>query len=256
EASLKERLALNDRLVKTLEKGVFSFLETLHEEPTEKAQHHLETLLISLNNYKTTLERHPPIQIANEKEISVYEDFINNTVGVQSQAKEDIVSLREELSKAQKVRNQKLEYDRVARDIMKYETRNTYKQSIDSLQDEINLLEREKARRYEAYERRKLNLSTLVNTLTNLQQSVEEERNNLDEDQRRFMDMERGYVSSDDEGDMNALSDNEDETIKEEEPAPAAFNRFQDRRNDEDDEDDEEGIVLDTPMTSTMNETA
>lgn len=56
--------------------------------------------------------------------------------------------------------------------------------------------------------------------------------------------MERGYVSSDDEGDMG-LSDNEQEVEEEKEPAHTTFHRFQER-NDE--EDEEEGIVVDTPM--------
>lgn len=56
--------------------------------------------------------------------------------------------------------------------------------------------------------------------------------------------MERGYVSSDDEGDIG-LSDNDEEEQKETEPAHTTFHRFQER-NDE--EDEEEGIVVDTPM--------
>lgn len=63
--------------------------------------------------------------------------------------------------------------------------------------------------------------------------------------------MERGYVSSDDEGDIG-LSDEEPELDEQKEAAPATtFHRFQER-NDEDDEeeeeDEEEGIVLDAPM--------
>lgn len=57
------------------------------------------------------------------------------------------------------------------------------------------------------------------------------------------MDMERGYTSSDDEGDMG-LSDAEE--VEEEKVAPVVNHRFQER--DEDEEDEEEGIVSDAPM--------
>lgn len=58
--------------------------------------------------------------------------------------------------------------------------------------------------------------------------------------------MERGYVSSDDEGDIG-LSDDELEAEEQKEVAPTtSFHRFQERNDDE--EDEEEGIVLDTPM--------
>lgn len=57
------------------------------------------------------------------------------------------------------------------------------------------------------------------------------------------MDMERGYISSDDEGDMG-LSDNEE--IEEEKVVPVVNHRFQER--DEDEEDEEEGVVSDAPM--------
>jgi hypothetical protein len=39
----------------------------------------LENLLILLSNYQTSLERHPPIQLANEKEIEDYTHIVDNT---------------------------------------------------------------------------------------------------------------------------------------------------------------------------------
>lgn len=49
-------------------------------------------------------------------------------MGSQSEAVKDIVTLKKDLIVAQDVRNHKLEYDRVARDIMELETRDTYKE--------------------------------------------------------------------------------------------------------------------------------
>ncbi|KAG2209174.1 hypothetical protein INT47_005466 [Mucor saturninus] len=242
ETYLKGRLALDDRAVKMLEKKIIYFLKSLYNEPVDSAQHQFENLLIQLLNYQTHLQRHPPIQVANDRDIAEYQNIIEKTVSIQAGAAVDIVSLKDDLKKAQKVRDHKLEYDRVARDIMKLSTRDTYKESIQSLSSDIELLKREKISKIAAFESRHDNLTLLVNNLKDLQQSVEEERNIKNEDKERLMDMERGYVSSDDEGDMG-FSD--DEPVEEEKILPAVNHRFQER-NDE--EDEEEGIVSDVPM--------
>ena len=235
---------MDDRHVKLLEKKYYNFLQTLYDEPLERSQFQLENLLILLLNYQTSLERHPRIQAANSQEVEEYKNIVEKTAIIQTQAGSDIVTLKDDLVKAQKSRDQKLEYDRVAREIMKFETRNTYADSISSLQYDIELLQREKTNKLEAFESRKQNLTKLVDSLKNLQKSVEDERANLTDDQKKLVDMERGYVSSDDEGDMG-LSDDEPEVEEEKEPAASTNHRFQER-NDE--EDEEEGIVLDTPM--------
>ncbi|KAI8636426.1 hypothetical protein BD408DRAFT_426126 [Parasitella parasitica] len=244
EAFLKQRLALDDRHVKLLEKKYYNFLQTLYDEPLERSQFQLENLLILLLNYQTSLERHPRIQAANTQEVEEYENIVKETAIIQTKASVDIVALKEDLIKAQRARDQKLEYDRVAREIMKFETRNTYAESIDNLQNDIQLLQREKANKLRAFEGRKENLTKLVDSLKGLQKSVEDERANLTDDQKKLLDMERGYVSSDDEGDIG-LSDDEPEVEEVKEPAASTNHRFQER-NDE--EDEEEGIVLDTPM--------
>ncbi|KAI8879868.1 hypothetical protein K501DRAFT_325283 [Backusella circina FSU 941] len=244
ELSLKQRLALDDRIVRLLEKKVRLFLKALPNETLESAQHQYENLMVQLMNYQTNLERQFPLQAANDKEIAEYQYTNEETVKMEAKAKEDIISLKEELIEAQKIRDHKLEYDRVAREIMKLKKRETYTNSIETLQRDIDLLEKEKARKNIALEKRKQDLSTLVNSIKDLQKSVDEERSNMDDDQKKVIDMERGYISSDDEGDI-ASSDEED--TKEEEKQPAAFSRFQERDNG-DDEEEEEGIVEDTPM--------
>ncbi|KAI7901341.1 uncharacterized protein BX663DRAFT_562264 [Cokeromyces recurvatus] len=250
EASLKQRLSLDERHVKLLEKKFIIFLQNLYNEPVESAQLQLENLLILLLNYQTSLERHPLTINANNKEIEQYKSLGEQTDVIKEQAGGDIESLREQLIKEQKKRNQKLEYDRVAREILKYDTRDAYIASIDKLQRDIDLLEREKKRKLEAFERRKRNLTTLVTNLKELQKSVDDERSIITEDQQRFVDMERGYVSSDNDDDIG-LSDNESENESENQPTHSTYNRFQERGDDDEDDDDdeEEGIVVEMPTT-------
>jgi peptidoglycan hydrolase CwlO-like protein len=89
-------------------------------------QHQFENLLIQLLSYQTNLERSTPVQLANNKDIEEYNNIITNTQLQQTDATADIETLKSDLVKAQKARDHKLEYDRVAREIMKLNTRDTY----------------------------------------------------------------------------------------------------------------------------------
>ncbi|KAG1150895.1 hypothetical protein G6F38_001702 [Rhizopus arrhizus] len=243
ELSLKQRLALDDRTVKTLEKKVHSFLNTLYTEPIDSAQHAFENILIQVTSYQTNLERNPIIQTVNDKDIKEYNAIVERTAVAQAEAIKDIVTLKEDLIVAQNVRNHKLEYDRVAREIMKLDTRDAYRDSIEELKKEIEILQREKINKLTALENRKRNLKQAVDSLKDLQRSVEEERAAITEDKRKVMDMERGYASSDEEGDIGSSSGEEEERVEEDKKYTS--HRFQERKSDD---EDEEGIVLDTPM--------
>ncbi|KAI8366134.1 hypothetical protein BD560DRAFT_155106 [Blakeslea trispora] len=254
EPYLKSRLALDERHVRTIEKKTFEYLSHLYDDTLESAHCRLEGILVLLLGYQINLERVPSIQAANTKDIQDYQQTVDETAIIQAQAGADIAIFKAELVEAQQARNQKLEYDRVARDIMNFETRDTYYESIQALERDIQLLQLEKENKQKTFESRKANLSQLVNNLKDLQATVEQQRSVLTEDQKRLMDMERGYISSDDEGDMG-LSDEEEEEEKQEHQSQAddhVTSRFKERNNedDEDDhhrhheeEDEEEGIV-------------
>jgi THO complex subunit 7 len=83
-------------------------------------------LRIQILSYQSYLERHPQIQQANAKDIQEYKEIIEETGTTQHTANAGIAGLKDELAKAQRVRDHKLEYDRVAREIMKLNTRDTY----------------------------------------------------------------------------------------------------------------------------------
>ncbi|KAG1522504.1 hypothetical protein G6F52_005805 [Rhizopus delemar] len=126
---------------------------------------------------------------------------------------------------------------------MKLDTRDAYRDSIEELKKEIEILQREKINKLIALENRKRNLKQAVDSLKDLQRSVEEERAAITEDKRKVMDMERGYASSDEEGDIGSSSGEEEERVEEDKKYTS--HRFQERKSDD---EDEEGIVLDTPM--------
>ena len=82
--------------------------------------------MIQLLSYQTNLERYSPVQASNNKDIANYKAIVEKTQTQQVESTTDIESLKSDLVKAQKARDHKLEYDRVAREIMKLDTRDTY----------------------------------------------------------------------------------------------------------------------------------
>ncbi|KAI8384832.1 uncharacterized protein BYT42DRAFT_633482 [Radiomyces spectabilis] len=257
ETVLKTRLAIDDRPIKNLEKKINHWLATLATEPIDVAQYSYETLLVQIASYQTNIDRLAPIQQVNNEDVQRYASMVDHTVrqvhdfGIQrpnfrivkavERTRVEIKGLKEELSKAQKIRDNKLEYDKVAREIMKLQTRDEYHKSIAQLQKDIDMLKQEKIKREGAFESRKRNLAALIDTTKQLQRTVEEERAMSHESQKMLMDMDRGYESSDDEEEQSVSPTTADDSKQ--------SHRFKER-NDEDDEgddgDEEEGMVMDT----------
>ncbi|OAD74730.1 hypothetical protein PHYBLDRAFT_158501 [Phycomyces blakesleeanus NRRL 1555(-)] len=245
ESMLKTRLAMDDRPVKNLEKKVSSWLAHLPNESIESAKSNCDALLIQISNYQTSIERHPLIQEANTKDITKYADIVEDTVKKEAEARDQISDLKEDLKKAQKVRDNKLEYDQVAREILKLETREAYHESIAQLQSDIDMLRREKLNKEEALSSRKRKFGEMIDIVKRLQKDIEEERARGHKTQKILMDMGRDYESSDDEsihGDDHESSPEADAL-----GTTGNFHRFQERDNDDDDEEgeDEEGMVPD-----------
>ncbi|KAI7853145.1 hypothetical protein BDC45DRAFT_511433 [Circinella umbellata] len=245
ESMLRTRLEIDDRNVRGLQKKISSWLTTLPTESIEASQNVYESLLLNLSAYKTTIERYPLLATANSMDIEKYGQMVDQTVHAVGSTAEQISSLKDELKEAQKVRDNKLEYDKVAREIMKLETRESYDQTIKELEADIAMLKREKANKEKAFDSRKTNFSELIKTVKELQRTVEEERAKGNEMQKKLMDMDREYESSDDEASVN--SESREHTPEERRTTNGGSHRFQERSNDDDDDDDgdEEGMVAD-----------
>ncbi|KAJ8657524.1 hypothetical protein O0I10_006826 [Lichtheimia ornata] len=242
DATLKMRLAMDDRQIKNLQKKASAWMSNLSNEPIETAQYSYETMLLFLASYQTSIERHPLLQQANAEDVEGYGVIGDQTAKQVGSTAEQIASLKDELKEAQRIRNNKLEYDVVAREIMQLEERATYHDSIRQLQEDIEMLKREKAKKDEAFEERKRNFSGFISNIKELQQTIERERAEGHEMQKMLMDMDRGYESSDEENE----NDNENTPSQSADVLTngATSHRFNERNEDED--EDEEGMVLDS----------
>ena len=91
-ATLKMRLAMDDRQIKNLQKKASAWMSNLSNEPIETAwvaitrsnnpsnlisipcysQYSYETMLLFLASYQTSIERHPLLQQANAEDVQGY----------------------------------------------------------------------------------------------------------------------------------------------------------------------------------------
>ncbi|CAO3586344.1 unnamed protein product [Absidia cylindrospora] len=157
------------------------------------------------------------------------------------ETREAITSLKDDLVKAQKIRDNKLEYDKVALEIMKLQTRDAYQESIQQLKSDIEFLKNEKVKKETTVVSRKRQLGDLIDSAKKIQKGMEEQRAQTRETQKRVMDMGQEYDSSDDENDEDMSHDaSPDETSTlPNGTATTTSHRFQERNEDE----DEEGMV-------------
>ncbi|KAI9309689.1 hypothetical protein BJ944DRAFT_258139 [Cunninghamella echinulata] len=245
ELILKTRLAMDERPIRNLEKKINQWLYSLPTEAPETAQSIYESLLTQMANYQTSIERHRFIQQANNNDVDQYSNIVDKTGTKVVKTRNDISSLKDELVKAQKIRDNKLEYDKVALEIMKLQTREAYQQSIQQLKSDIEWLKNEKKNKDISLEERKNNLSGLIESAKKLQKTMEDERIQNRETQKQLMDMGHEYEDYSEDENENDDDDNEEEVLPDGSQVEnkaiqnGTSHRFQERNEDE----DEEGMV-------------
>ncbi|ORX42366.1 hypothetical protein DM01DRAFT_346807 [Hesseltinella vesiculosa] len=226
------RLMLDEKTLRSLEKRIYMWLHSLPTSTVEEASVTYSSLISQIANYqKVCMVKQPLLQQASKFDEQGYGSTVESTATKVAQSQNDIQNLREDLIQAQKVRDNKLEYDKVALEVMKLKTREEYQASIAQLEADIEWLTMEKSTKVQVLELRKSKLATLIGSVKQLQKEMDDQRVQDRETHKRLMDM--GYESSDDEEEDRMQVTQEDEN------EPTASNRFQERN----DEDDEEGLV-------------
>ncbi|RUP50915.1 hypothetical protein BC936DRAFT_137130 [Jimgerdemannia flammicorona] len=162
--------------------------------------------------------RHQLIHDMNEREVKHYEEECARIDQEVAEARHDIVKLQIELEKAQQARSNKIEYDVLANDINKHQSREkshmymsigwfgaggvegvvpitigfeaTQHLIINQLNTHIRTLEREKATYATTFELRKKQFHALIAGVHELQDSIKEEREKGDEITAIMLNME------------------------------------------------------------------
>ncbi|KAI8343673.1 hypothetical protein BC941DRAFT_411985 [Chlamydoabsidia padenii] len=241
---LRTRLAMDERPIRNLEKRINQWMRSLSTDSLEASQNTYESIMTQIANYQANIERHSLIKRANKKDIEKYSDTVEKTATMVVETRAAIASLKNDLIKAQKIRDNKLEYDKVALEIMKLQSRDAYQESINQLRSDIEFLKNEKAKKESTLVSRKRQLGDLIESAKKIQKGMEEQRAQTRETQKRVMDMDQAYDSSDDEqdegmspgpaqGETGTLPNGVSTTTT------TTSHRFQERNEEE----DEEGMV-------------
>ncbi|KAI8075100.1 hypothetical protein BC940DRAFT_287444 [Gongronella butleri] len=233
------RVTLEDKQWGTFEKKLWSWLYNLPNMTHEEAQGDYNNLAATLDNYKACWSRAALSQDANLIDIQRYEGQVGDIDAIIEKAKADVQGLRHELQGAQKIRDNKLEYDKIALEIMKHKSREEYAESIASLKADIEWLKKDKAEKAQKIDMRKQKLAHLVAAVKNTQQEMEDERKRDFDDRKRLTDLAAQYPDSEDEDDMDGSMQGDDEELKDDDDEPITNNRFKEREDD----DDEDGLL-------------
>lgn len=144
EEVISARLAVPDRPLR----GLMARLQSIAKsDGPEEASSAIASFALELEAYVLNLSRIEAVaQQTTIEEIRKYDEQIH-TITAENQATiESIESLKRELVDVQQDRKNKLEYDSIANEIMKFGTREELENSLASLQEQIDTLHSESAK--------------------------------------------------------------------------------------------------------------
>ncbi|KAJ3292853.1 THO complex subunit 7 [Borealophlyctis nickersoniae] len=132
--------------------------------------------LVDLSHLETGLVKHQSIHEMNQRELQHYEIESRKIEEEIEQARNDIESLKGALEIAQIQRQNKLEYDDVARHINRLPSRAASEKNAESLGAEIQALREELRSLDSEYHLRRKQLLTIVTAVHEMQDSIAERR--------------------------------------------------------------------------------
>lgn len=196
EAVISARLAVPDRPLR----GLMARLQAIAKsDGSEEAASAIASFTLELEAYVLNLSRIEAVaQQTTVEEVRKYDEKIQAITAENQATIESIESLKKELVNVQQDRKNKLEYDSIASEIMKYGTREELQNSLSSLQEQIDTLHSESTKYTEIMSTSESRFEGIASQLEALRAEVGHE---VGERERRAV--ERGG-ESDEEEEANA----------------------------------------------------
>ncbi|KAI8581321.1 hypothetical protein K450DRAFT_232490 [Umbelopsis ramanniana AG] len=242
EAIIRNRLAVEERPFKSLVLRYKAWTNSINSDTRENIEHGYEAILIQIAQYELAMKQHQLMHQMNEREVRNYQNEVSRIATEIEDTQSHISKLKQDLERANEIRNNKLEYDRIAHDILQLEDRDTYNKNILQMRADIDLLKEEKAKQSAVFKNRKEQFSNLLAVVKELQTSITNERESTNEMKNIVLNMDDGFDDRSDEGTPTpaAAVDTADAEMEEKEKT-ASSHRFSER----DEDADEEGMVED-----------
>ncbi|GAB5586265.1 hypothetical protein Unana1_01165 [Umbelopsis nana] len=241
ETIIRNRLAVEERPYKNLVMRYKAWTHSINNDKRENIEHGYEAILIQIAQYELAMKQHQLMHQMNEQEVKNYQEEVSKIASEIDDTQSHISKLKQDLERANEIRNNKLEYDRIAHDILQLESRDTYEKNIAQMRADIQMLQQEKAKQSAVFQNRKEQFGRLLAMVKELQTSISSERESTNEMKNIVLNMDDGFDAGSEEGSSTpAPVDTTDADVEAREKA-ASSHRFSER----DDDADEEGMVED-----------
>ncbi|CAO3680991.1 unnamed protein product [Umbelopsis vinacea] len=236
ETIIRNRLAVEERPYKNLVMQYKAWTHSINTDTRERS------ILIQIAQYELAMKQHQLMHQMNEREVQNYKEEVSRIASEIDDTQSHISKLKQDLAKANEIRDNKLEYDQIAHDILQLEGRDTYEKNISQMRADIEMLKQEKAKQSAVFQNRKEQFGRLLNMVKELQTSITNERESTNEMKNIVLNMDDGFDEGSDEGATTPAPtvDTADAEMEEKEKN-ATSHRFSER----DDDADEEGMVED-----------
>ncbi|KAJ1651181.1 hypothetical protein IWQ61_008193 [Dispira simplex] len=147
DTAIRNRLANDERPLKRCLQKYTTWSGSLLIASPQDIQLNTQLVIAELQSFAKSMSKYELFESASQHEISSYQDAgqeIERNIDTTSRTIEE---LRSQLGQAQEQRRQRLEYDEIAKDILKLPSRESLQQTIDGLQNEIQELQNERESR-------------------------------------------------------------------------------------------------------------
>ncbi|ORX59947.1 DUF783-domain-containing protein [Piromyces finnis] len=210
EQNIRNRLAIEERPLKRIIKKFNTLISQYKSASREEWNTSLESLLIMIETLEINLHRSKQIYEMNNKEVKEYMEKTKNIQQRIIQGKAEIEELKRQLDQSKEERKNKLEYDEMARNINKYSSRSQIQKHMDSLNKQIEMLEKEHMYYEETINLRKKQFHTLLVSADEILYSIKQNREGKKYEWIKALDELTEDITQDDETDTDDEEDKED----------------------------------------------
>ncbi|GAA5867296.1 hypothetical protein JCM3774_003536 [Rhodotorula dairenensis] len=174
---------------KQLKKTIQNFYALLAADATgDKLLAAHSILSIGLDQLEQQLGKTKRIEQVTAAEILEYRQQVAALEQTSEETRQKLVDLRTRLEAAQQERARRIEYDAIAKTISRLPDRQKGKETLNKLNDDIELLRQEERTYSETWHSRKLAFDGIVSSLEAMQEAIRDEK--AEQERRRALDEE------------------------------------------------------------------
>ncbi|KWU44488.1 hypothetical protein RHOSPDRAFT_34054 [Rhodotorula sp. JG-1b] len=174
---------------KALKKTIQNFYALLaHDATGDKLLAAHSILSIGLDQLEQQLGKSKRIDKVTAAEIQEYQQEVAALERTSEETRQKLVDLRKRLEAAQQERARRIEYDAIAKTIARLPDRQKGKETLNKLEEDIELLRQEERTYSETWQTRKLAFDGIVISLEAMQEAIRDEK--AEQERRRALDEE------------------------------------------------------------------